>query len=253
MPSSSRSAKSDGRAIFEGVEFTGDLYPLVVEQLAAGRYRGREDSAPGDWLDRAWHALPPAVQTRLTAAIHQALTHSDPEVRAEAVRLLDGNPGMADPQRLLDLAEYHWDLFRGLRGPLDAPHVDRGRALLQLAAHHASGPRGARFRQTIALDPEYGICVLAALAENEPDWAAEHIHELVAPELDPNGARLTVLVYNLQQRPETLRQAVSNLATRLPELQARLAQTIRAEVRSAARRKSLLRQLDTTHTDLKGS
>ncbi len=243
MPSSSRSAESEGRAIFEGVDFTGDLYLLVVEQLAAGRYRGREDSAPGDWIDRAWRALPPAVQAQLTAAIHQALTHPDPEVRAGAVRLLDGNPRIADPQRLLDLAENHWELFRGLRGPLDPPDVDRGRALLQLAAHHASGLRGAQFRQRMALDPEYGICVLAALAENEPAWAAEHIHELAAPELDPHGARLTVLVYNLQRRPETLRQAAARLAGRYPGLMARLAQTIRAEVRSAALKKSLLRKI----------
>ena len=169
---------------FENIPFSGDLTQLVADQLATGRHRGREDSAPGDWLARAWRSLPPSERTRLTAAIHEALTHADPQVRAEAVRLLDGNPRMADPQRLLEVVERHWDLFRGLRAPHDPPDVDRGRDLVQLVADRATGPRGSRFRQRMALDPVYGLHVLAALAEEEPDWTAAHIDELVAPALE---------------------------------------------------------------------
>ena len=228
---------------FETIPLTGDLTQLVADQLATGKYRGREDSAPGDWLARAWHALPAAERPRLTAAIHAALTHANPQVRAEAVRLLDGNPRMADPQCLLDLVERRWDLFRGLRGPLDPPSVDRGRDLVQLVADRASGARGTHFRQTLARDPVYGLHVLAALADEEPDWAAEHIHELVTPTLDPRGTRLTVLVYNLQRRPAVLRRAVANLAARQPEIKARLAETIRAQVSAAALQAELLQLL----------
>ncbi len=228
---------------FEGVEFTGDLTQLVVEQLATGKYRGREDSAPGDWLDRAWHALPAAERSGLTSAIHKALTHSNPDVRAETVRLLDGNPRMADPQRLLEAFEQHWNLFKGLHGKNDSPGADRGRDLVQLTAARAEGTRGAHFRQKMAIDPVYGIHVLASLAEKEPAWAVEHIHELVTPELDPNGARLTVLVYNLQQRPEALRSAVANLTSRQPALKAQLEKTIRAEVSPADLKAELLQQL----------
>jgi len=224
---------------FETIPLTGDLTQLVADQLATGMYRGREDSAPGDWLARAWHALPAAERPRLTAAIHAALTHVNPQVRAEAVRLLDGNPRMADPQRLLDLVERRWDLFKGLRGPLDPPSVDRGRDLVQLVADRASGSRGTHFRQTLAHDPVYGLHVLAALADEEPDWAAAHIHELVTPALDPEGTRLTVLVYNLQRRPAALRQAVVNLAARQPEIKARLAATLQAEVASPKIREDL--------------
>jgi len=151
------------------MEFTGDLTRLVADQLATGRYRGREDSAPGDWLARAWHALPADERPRLTAAIHAALTHADPQVRVEAVRLLDGNPRMADPERLLDLVEQHWDLFKGLRSPLDPPGVDRGSDLVRLVADRASGSRGTHFRKNMSRDPVYGIHVLAALADEEPD------------------------------------------------------------------------------------
>lgn len=227
---------------FDGVDFDGDLTQLVFDQLATGMHRGREDSAPGDWLDRAWHALLPAERPPLTAAIHRALTHPNPEVRSEAVRLLDGNPSMADPQIVLDLVEQQWHLFKGLRGPLDPPGVDRGHTMAQLAAHLATGPRGVRFRQTMAHDPVYGINVLAALAENEPAWAAEHIHELVAPELDPSGARLNVLVFNLQRQPALLHRAVANLAARQPNIRARLAQVICESVNSARLRAQLLRQ-----------
>jgi len=176
--------------IFEGVEFTGDLTQLVVEQLSTGKYRGREDGAPSDWLDRAWHALPAVERSRLSAAFNQALNHSNPNVRAEAVRLLDGNPRMADPQRLLDVVEHRWNLFKGLRGRGDSPTIDRGRDLAQLTEARATGSSGARFRQKMAPDPVYGIHVLAALAESDSTWAVDHIHELVAPALDPNGSRL---------------------------------------------------------------
>jgi hypothetical protein len=228
---------------FDGVDFNGDLTQLVFDQLATGMYRGREDSAPGDWLDRAWHALPAAEQPLLTAAIHRALAHPNPEVRSEAVRLLDGNPSMANPEYLLDLVERQWDLFKGLRGPLDPPGIDRGHAMAQLAAHLATGPRGVHFRQTMARDLVYGMDVLAALAENETAWAVEHIHELVAPELDPSGTRLNVLVVNLQRRPALLRRAVANLVARQPNIQARLAQVISESVNSARLRAQLLRQL----------
>lgn len=227
----------------EGVEFTGDLAQLVADQLATGRYRGREDSAPSDWLDRAWHALPASERSRLTDAIHQALTHADPQVRSEALRFFDGNPRLADPQRLLDLVEHHWDLFKGLRGPLDSPDTDRGNTLAQLTADRATGARGARFRKSMALDPEYGDWVLAALVEEESEWASEHIHELVTPALDPNGSRLTVLVFNLQYRPAALRRAIINLVVARPALKVQLVQTIRAEVSSAALREELLQQL----------
>ncbi len=225
---------------FEDVDLSSDLTRLVADQLATSKYRGREDSAPGDWLARAWHALPAAERPRLTAAIHAALTHANPQVRAEAVRLLDGNPRMADPQQLLDLVERRWDLFKGLRGPLDPPSVDRGRDLVQLVADHASGSRGTHFRQTLARDPVYGLHVLAALADEEPDWAAEHIHELVLPALDPQGTRLTILVYNLQRHPEALRQAVGNLVARQPAIQARLKETLQAEITDPALRQALL-------------
>jgi len=229
--------------IFEGVEFTGDLTQLVVDQLATGKHRGRDDGAPSDWLDRAWHALPAVERSRLTAAIHEVLTHANPDVRAEAIRLLDGNSRMADPQRLLDVVEHHWNLFKGLRGRGDSPTIDRGRDLVQLTAARATGARGAQFRQKMALDPVYGGNVLAALAESEATWAVDHIHELVAPTLDPNGSRLTVLVYNLQRRPEALRRAVANLIARQPALNDRLAQTIRNEVSSATLKTELLQQL----------
>ena len=227
---------------FDGVDFSGDLAQLVFDQLAKGMHRGREDSAPGDWLDRAWHALPPAERSPLTAAVHQALTHPNPAVRSEAVRLLDGNPSMANPTCLLELVEQHWDLFKGLRGPLDSPEVDRGHAMAQLTAHHAAGPRGELFRQTMARDPVYGENVLAALAYEETSWVIEHIHELVTPELDPNDVRLNVLVFNLQQQPAMLRRAVANLLDRQPNLRERLAQVIRASVRSRRLRANLLRQ-----------
>jgi hypothetical protein len=232
-----------GCTIFEKVSFNGDLIQLVTEQLATGKYRGREDSAPGDWLARAWHALPRTERSHLTAAIHQVLTHSNPQVRAEAVRLLNGNRCMADPQRLLNLVEQHWDLFRGLRGPQDAPGIDRGCDLVQLVADRVRGSHGAYFRQTMALDPVYGIHVLAALAEEDTVWTAEHIHELVTPELDPNGSRLNVLVYNLQQWPEAMQNALANLAGRQPALKERLAQVIRSEVRSSELRNELLQIL----------
>jgi len=229
---------------FEGMEFTGDLTRLVADQLATGRYRGREDSAPGDWLARAWHALPADERPRLTAAIHAALTHADPQVRVEAVRLLDGNPRMADPERLLDLVEQHWDLFKGLRSPLDPPGVDRGSDLVRLVADRASGSRGTHFRKNMSRDPVYGIHVLAALADEEPEWAAEHIHELVTPALDPHGMRLKVLVYNLRRRPAVLRKAVTVLAARQPACKARLTETIRAQVGAAALQAELLRLLE---------
>lgn len=153
---------------FEGIDFQAvDIPQLVQKQLAAGIYRGKWDNAPGDWLERAWQALPTEKAAQLAAAVHQALQSDSPDIRAEAVLTLDGCPQMADPAVLLNLAETQFDLFKGLRRSNDNPQTDRGRDFVQLTAGVTQGAGGRTFRRQMAQDPVYGMHVLASLTQND--------------------------------------------------------------------------------------
>lgn len=228
---------------YDDIELNVHVDELVVEQLKTGRYRDRYDSGPSDWLVRAWQNISPTGQQRLSEAIHRALLHESLEVRLGALSALDMCTDMVIPDIILEVATQHGHLFCGARYKSDPVTVDRGRDLFRITAAVARGKEGTDFRHKMAKDPNYGVSVLASLAYQEPDWAAEHIHELVTPALDPQGTRLTVLVYNLQCRPAVLRRAVTNLAARQPDSKARLEETIRTQVSAAALRAELLQLL----------
>ncbi len=228
---------------YDDIELNVNVDDLVVEQLKTGRYRDRYDSGPSDWLVRAWQNISPAGQQRLSEAIHRALLHESLEVRLGALSALDMCTDMIIPDMILEVATQHRHLFCGARYQGDPLTVDRGRDLLRITAAVAKGKPGRDFRRKMVKDPHYGVSVLASLAYQEPDWAAEHIHELVTPALDPHGTRLTMLVYNLQHRPDVLRRAVANLAARQPDSKARLAETIRTQVSEASLKAELLQLL----------
>lgn len=226
---------------FEGVDFSKvGVTQLVADQLATGNYRGREDGAPGDWLVRAWQALPEKEAEWVATAVNQALQNDSADIRAEAVRTLDICPQMADPASLLDLAETQFDLFRGLRRSTDGPQVDRGRDFVQLTASVADGERGRAFRRRTALDPVYGLHVLAVLVQKDADWVVAEADELFNVQIDPEGTRLTIAFFNLRQNSQLLAQLVKKLAQSQPPLHGRLQDTIRAKVRDEQQQRQLL-------------
>ncbi len=229
---------------FEGINLSADnLTKLVVEQLATGAYRGYNDLSPGDWLVRAWHALPSPTREQLAGAVNQALKHPSPPVRVEALRVLDMAPKMADPEVLLAIAESHFDLFRGLRRADDAVQVDRGRDFVQLTANVATGSSGSQFRHTMATDPVYGLHVLAALARLEPDWTVTHAADIVTSQLDADGTRLNILIFNFRQDWPRMQQLVHNLA-QAPALHDRLRDAILNKIKDPQHQTALLAEID---------
>jgi hypothetical protein len=213
---------------------------LIKTQLAEGIHRVREDTAPSDWVVRAWQALPQKEAGWVATAVHQSLLHDSPTVRAGALRTLDMAPQMVDAAFLLDVATNHFDLFRGLQRPGDSASTDRGRDLVQLTASVATGTSGNAFRHRLATDPTYGIHVLAALARLEPDWTAEHAADLANAQIDPDGTRLTILIFNLRHDAAHLQQFVRQLHAQELGLNGRLHHTIQAKIRDSRLQAALL-------------
>lgn len=224
---------------FEGVDFESDVMHLVQVQLNNGIYRGKLDDASGDWLIRAWQALPQKEAQTMATAVNQCLINDSPDIRAEAVRTLDMCPEMADPTILLDLAKNRFELFRGLRRSSDSPQVDRGRDFVQLTASLASGDRGRDFRRQMAKDPVYGMNVLAALTQDDADWVVSHANELLNAQIDPDNSRLNIVIFNLRKKPQQLTQLVTNLAIQKGN-NGRLQSTIQAKIRDPQLQATLL-------------
>lgn len=213
---------------------------LIEEQLKTGVHREKMDTAPSDWVVRAWQALPKKEAGWVATAVHQSLLHDAPAVRVEALRTLDMAPKMVDAAFLLNVATHHFDLFRGLHRPGDSANTDRGRDLVQLTASVATGTPGNAFRHHLATDPTYGMHVLAALARLEPDWTAEHAADLANAQIDPDGTRLTILIFNLRHDPAHLQAFVRQLHAQEPGLNDRLRHTIRAKIRDPHLQAALL-------------
>ncbi len=225
---------------FEGVDLNeNNIESIVLEQLTTGKYRSKFDNAPGDWLIRAWKSISIPARRQIEAAVNQTLYHTDPAMRVEALATLDMATDMADPFVLVDLAENHFELFKGLQRESDPADKDRGRDFVRLTANVASDTHGDPFRHKMALDATYGSSVLAALARLEPHWTAEHASELVAKQLDPDGNRLNILIFNLRNNPQNLKAFVQNLAKQ-PDMNGRLRTTIQAKIRDEQLQQELL-------------
>ncbi len=146
---------------YEGVAFDDGVDELVALQLQRGIHRHKYDDGPGDWLFAAWEALSEPGRRRLAAAVHRALLHESPDVRAGALGMLEVNRRMRIPQMLLT-AGHHFELFRGLRHSGDPPDRDRGHDLVRLVSGCCQGEAADGFRREMALDPVYGDSVLSA-------------------------------------------------------------------------------------------
>ena len=218
---------------FENVAFNSSptTKQLITDQLERGLHRGRGDSAASDWVVRAWQALPAKEAGWVADAVHDALTHPDPTVRAEAVRALQIAPRMADPDSLLNLAQNQMHLFRGLRRDEDSPNKDRGSDFVQLVASVAEGAKGRAFRRQMARDRQYGLHVLAALTQDEPEWVVAQSAVLLNPTIDPDGTRLNVVLFNLRHDPDRLQQLVTQLHREGVVGRERLLSAVRAKLR----------------------
>ncbi len=228
----------------EGVRLGPDWDEQVASQLRFGLHRDKWDSGPGDWLIRAWKALPPAGRERLSDAVHGALLHAEPEVRLGALGTLDMCSKMGQPDKLLKIVTEHFELFRGLRGQNDPPDRDRGRTLVRLTGALVKRDRGRAFRRSMAYDPVYGTDVLAAQARSDPEWLLDHLRELLDPALDPRGHRLDVLVFNFRTSASRLRRLLEELSDRDRWPAELCANVLREHVRDQDLLRELLAVLD---------
>lgn len=213
---------------------------LVVKQLAEGTYRHAGDSAPSDWVARVWQDLPSKEAGWVAMAVHNALLHETPTIRAEALRTLDIAPKMANGYFLLDVVQNHFDLFRGLQRKGDSPNADRGRDLVLLTAGVVSGELAHDFRRTMATDPDYGLHVLASLTQKDVDWVVENGAKLVNDQLDPTGVRLGVILFNLRKDEKRLTQLVKNIGGSGVVDNGRLTTTIQNKIKDKTLQDKLL-------------
>jgi hypothetical protein len=215
---------------YDGVEFGPNVDELVIKQLKTGMYRSCHDSGPSDWLIRAWRNLSPNGQRRLSEAVHGALLNHSVEVRLGALRTLDICSSMIIPNKLLDIAINHLELFRDVHRSGDPPNFDRGRDLVRLASAVARGPKADAFRRKLVMEPNYGNSVLVSLARQEPNWVLKHLSEIVNSQIDPAGKRVHLLVSGLKWFPKQLRRAVTLLTKREPGFSSHLKRAIKREI-----------------------
>lgn len=228
---------------FDKVIFDSNVNQLVLEQFATGKHRGPSDTAPSDWVVRAWQALPAQAASWVASAVHNALLDTSPVVRAEALRTLDLAPKMMDVSFLLDVVQNHFDLFRGLKRSGDSANTDRGRDLVQLVAGGATGQHGRLFRRQMAIDPNYGIYVLAMLTREDADWVIQNSSQLVNQKIDSGGKRLEIILFNLRKNETQLKQFVKVLIENNLVDNSHLTRAIQTKIRDTSLQHKLLSEI----------
>lgn len=218
------------------VDANTDWDKLVIQQLQLGIYREKMDSNHSEGLAHIWRSLAQQNQLSLEAAVYRALTHANPTVRYGALQLVRSTFKQVQYDKIQLLAAQYLELFRDVNGR------DRQSDLISLAAS-APNEKGQTFRRQMAVDPEHGKFVLAALAKHDPNWIVENGWALFNQTLDSDGKRLDIAVAHLSRNnPSILKQLVDQLAQK-PAIRARLASTIEQTVRDVALCDALLKQL----------
>jgi hypothetical protein len=141
------------------------------------------DQGPEEGLNWAMAAVKSTpLEERMTDAVMQLLTDSDPIVRSRAVTLANSFASRFGSVELLKVLQSHEDLYAGVRSTVDSDgDPDLAWGILEAMSHHPLASNQVRDRlRNAALDPKDGFRLLAALTRDDTDWVLDQSVKLTA-------------------------------------------------------------------------
>ncbi len=188
--------KVDTETFTDQFDFDKFARDLLSDNAGVGHLPS--DNGPLDWLERAL----PLVQgtsyhERLTRALADCLTDSEPSVRREALRFFEKFPGVPGGEEVTKLACGSRKLFAGVPDP-ETPSIDLEWSLLRaVGARIKTNDEDAKAvgRAEALRDNGQPDPLLAALTWFDTDWVVANALEIVRKH--PKTA--TTILFNLEQ------------------------------------------------------
>ena len=197
-----------------------DLVSLLRRQMLEGSvWSVHRDQGPEEGLDWAMAAVKATeLESRMTDAVMQLLTDSNPSVRSHAVTLAKNFASRFSSADLLKVLQNHKELFEGVKSIADSDDPDLAWGLLEAMSQHPLSSDKVRDRlRRAASDPTNGSRLLAALTQDDTDWVLAHGVELttanllnaeiILANLAKEGQRLQ-FVRAFRKQPSALRRGV---------------------------------------------
>jgi hypothetical protein len=160
-----------------------DLISLLRRQMLEGSvWSVFRDQGPEEGLNLAMKAVESTeLEPRMTDAVMQLLTDSNPTVRSRAVTLAKNFASRFSSPDLLTVLQNHRELYEGVKPIVDSDDPDLAWGLLEAMSQHALSSEKVRDRlRKAASDPTNGARLLAALTQDDTDWVLAHGVELTA-------------------------------------------------------------------------
>lgn len=160
-----------------------DLVSLLRRQMLDGSvWSVFRDQGPGEGLAWAMKAVESTdLEGRMTDAVMQLLTDSNPTVRSRAVTLAKHFSSRFSSPDLLILLNNHKELYEGVKPVADNDDPDLAWGLLEAMTRHPLATDQVRDRlRKAASDSKNGSRLLAALTQDDTDWVLAHGVELAA-------------------------------------------------------------------------
>jgi hypothetical protein len=158
------------------------------------------------------------LESRMTDAVMQLLTDSNPTVRSRAVTLAKNFASRFSSPDLLNLLKNHQQLYEGVKPMADSDDPDLAWGLLEAMSRHPLSSNQVRDRlRKAASDSTNGSRLLAALTQDDTDWVLAHGVELTT--VNPLNAEIILanladadrlqFVQAFRNEPEGLRRDLS--------------------------------------------
>jgi len=170
--------------LYDTVELTDQTdFVRLAHDALLGDVGGslRSDSAPVDWVARAYAALAGSEYAdRLAHGVSACLTAPEPEVRAQALIFFRSRADAPGAGRVVDLVAGDRTLFQDVPNPY-SPGTDLDWHLLDLLSMRMGlgDERAAALARVEALLPGRAEPLIAELTVTAPDWVVENAEEIV--------------------------------------------------------------------------
>jgi len=197
-----------------------DLVSILRRQMLDGSvWSVFRDQGPEEGLAWAMKAVQSSdLESRMTDAVMQLLTDSDPIVRSRAVTLAKHFASRFSSPDLLNLLKNHKELYVGVKPLADSDDPDLAWGLLEAMSRHPFSSDKVRDRlRKAASDSTDGFRLLAALTQDDTDWVIAHGLELT--KVNPLNAEIILanltnadrlrFLQAFRNQPEGLRRDLS--------------------------------------------
>lgn len=217
-----------------------DLASLLRRQMLEGSvWSVFRDQGPEEGLAWAMKAVQSTdLESRMTDAVMQLLSDSNPTVRSRAVTLAKNFASRFSSPDLLHLLENHRVLYEGVKPMADSDDPDLAWGLLEAMSRHPLSSDKVRDRlRKAASDPINGSRLLAALTQDDTDWVLAHGVQLT--KINPLNAE--IILANLADGDRL--QLVQAFRNQPAELRRDLSRAIEGAIDDPDKRRSLIGSL----------